>query len=442
VGEVSAVQQQAPTGQQDREVPGESLEFVDGVPVFPSGRAPARLRTAGQLREVRRKPAAGQAPAGYVYTRYFRDLVPLWDEAESARMRPLSALQQRQREQRRTCTACRTVFEAPVRGGTCGPCAAAETAAARRRCRVCATQFRGLAPAQDGQGGLCLACEERLEHGRRVAWLLEERACRRCTVQLVPAAVWASMDIAARVAFPQHCAGCRSEIDAERAEERRAFDQARWHDLGPVVAWARRITADPEAYAVLDTETTGLGADARIVEIAVTTASGRVLLDTLVDPEGPIPAEASAVHGITDAMVAGTAPRFADVLPALTAALAGRRVVIYNSEFDTARLRFELGLVHQADPARYREAGAWLEAQAWEECAMEQYAVFHGDWSAYWGGYRWQPLNGGHRALGDCRVVVARLEEMSAYPSPFEDGTADRQGEANAPGSLLAAEPG
>ncbi|PIB04591.1 hypothetical protein B1C81_32915 [Streptomyces sp. HG99] len=216
-------------------------------------------------------------------------------------------------------------------------------------------------------------------------------------------------------------------------EAQRRADRARWDDLGPTIAWAQKILADPDGYAVLDTETTGLTATSRIVEIAVTTASGEVLLDTLINPGGePIPAEATAIHKITDAMVED-APTFSEVLPRLTEALAGRRVVIYNREYDTGRLGWELHLHHVAQGtvdfakhprygARRHAAGqAWLDAQVWEECAMEQYAAFFGDWHDYWGSYTWQKLRGGHRALGDARAVISRLEEMAAYPSPFEN---------------------
>jgi hypothetical protein len=49
---------------------------------------------------------------------------------------------------------------------------------------------------------------------------------------------------------------------------------------------------------------------------------------------------------------------------------------------------------------------------------MEQYAAFYGDWHDYFGSYTWQKLRGGHRALGDTRAVIRRLEEM-AHPDPF-----------------------
>jgi DNA polymerase-3 subunit epsilon len=57
---------------------------------------------------------------------------------------------------------------------------------------------------------------------------------------------------------------------------------------------------------ILDTETTGLDGDAEVVELAVIDCAGSVPLDILVRPIGPIPVEAAAIHGITDAMLADT----------------------------------------------------------------------------------------------------------------------------------------
>ncbi len=99
--------------------------------------------------------------------------------------------------------------------------------------------------------------------------------------------------------------------------------------------------------AVVDTETTGLyPSQDRLVEIAVVlleveTATGRLLrtvdaYQELNDPGIPIPAVATSIHGITDAMVRG---RRIDA--ARVEALLGRAalVVAHNSGFDKGFVR-------------------------------------------------------------------------------------------------------
>lgn len=90
---------------------------------------------------------------------------------------------------------------------------------------------------------------------------------------------------------------------------------------------ARRAEINRQACAwlevnalILDTETTGLGDDAEVaevVELAVIDCAGAVLLDTLVRPSGRVPAEAAAIYGITDAMLAdlARAPRSMSCAP-------------------------------------------------------------------------------------------------------------------------------
>src|SRR5690606_33823093 len=76
-------------------------------------------------------------------------------------------------------------------------------------------------------------------------------------------------------------------ISAAQAEAQMKFN--RWNELKNVV--------------ILDTETTGLY-DAEIVEIAVIDLGGNILMNTLVRPKNPIPAEVTAIHGINNEMVA------------------------------------------------------------------------------------------------------------------------------------------
>lgn len=105
----------------------------------------------------------------------------------------------------------------------------------------------------------------------------------------------------------------------------------------------RSEVAAPAGYAVFDCETTGTapGRDA-IVSLAVLRldADGveAARLATLVRPERSIPADATAVHGISDADVAD-APRFAEVAPALLRLLDGAVFVAHNAPFDLAMLQ-------------------------------------------------------------------------------------------------------
>ncbi|MET9896440.1 hypothetical protein ABZZ47_40975 [Streptomyces sp. NPDC006465] len=69
-----------------------------------------------------------------------------------------------------------------------------------------------------------------------------------------------------------------------------------------MIEWARAVLTDRDT-VVLDLETTGLGRDARIVDLGVERVSDDVLLDTLLNPGEPIPADASDVHGVTDDQV-------------------------------------------------------------------------------------------------------------------------------------------
>jgi DNA polymerase-3 subunit epsilon len=97
---------------------------------------------------------------------------------------------------------------------------------------------------------------------------------------------------------------------------------------------------------VLDTETTGLNVRTdRIVSIGAVRVHGNrvfhnVTLDRLVNPGLAIPARSTAVHGITNSMVAG-APPFADVVGELQSMMSDTVIVGHNIRFDLAMLRRE-----------------------------------------------------------------------------------------------------
>lgn len=161
----------------------------------------------------------------------------------------------------------------------------------------------------------------------------------------------------------------------------------------------------------LDTETTGLGATAEIVDIAVISARGEVLVNALVKPARRIPIAATQIHGIKDEDVR-QAPTWEQTMLLLRSVLLGRLVVVYNVGFDRTMVR------QCCD-----RCGAVMPHATWH-CAMKAYAAYRQERSHGRSGYRWHSLPnaaaafglapGGHRALADaevCRRVVAAMAE-------------------------------
>jgi len=108
--------------------------------------------------------------------------------------------------------------------------------------------------------------------------------------------------------------------------------------------------------AVVDVETTGLSPryGDRIIEIGLLRVEeGRELtFQSVVDPRCPISPGATAVHGITEEMVAG-APRFADLADEVWRLLDGAVLVGHNAPFDWSFLNAErsyLGLPSLTNP--------------------------------------------------------------------------------------------
>lgn len=185
-------------------------------------------------------------------------------------------------------------------------------------------------------------------------------------------------------------------------------------DRAAAAAWARAALADERA-VILDTETTDL--QGYVCDIAIVRATdGEVLMDTLANPGVPILAAAQAKHGIGDHDVVG-APSFATLMPHVERALGGRRVLVYNAEYDAGRLSAEVARMdgYTGGPGSFGRRA--LGQHPWE-CIMLQYAAWVGEWNEYHGNYRWHKLNGEHRALGDCLAARRRLFEMAGEPLP------------------------
>lgn len=101
-------------------------------------------------------------------------------------------------------------------------------------------------------------------------------------------------------------------------------------------------------YVAADVETTGLDPSDghRVCEIALLRFLRGTVIDSLVsfvNPLRPISPGASAVNGITDAMVF-RAPTFSDLFPRILDFLGGDPLVFHNAPFDLSFLRMEAAL--------------------------------------------------------------------------------------------------
>jgi DNA polymerase III epsilon subunit-like protein len=161
-----------------------------------------------------------------------------------------------------------------------------------------------------------------------------------------------------------------------------------------------------------DTETTGLGKTAEIVEVGVVDAKGKTMLESLVRPRRRIPADAIAVHGISNEMVRD-APTWAEVWPQVRQLFNGRRVGIFNAEFDLRMLK-QSHEQHGLD---------WEEMGGRAFCVMKMYARYYGELHGLRNA-KWQSLQkaghqcgialpNSHRAADDARLTCAVFRHMA-----------------------------
>lgn len=178
-------------------------------------------------------------------------------------------------------------------------------------------------------------------------------------------------------------------------------------------------------YVVIDTETTGLRTDDEIVEIAIINMRGEVLLNTLVKPTKPIPAEATCIHGITDEMVAD-APTWAEVYPLVMGIISECSWLAWNSRFD-ARLITQTclitGVYDDYTPAQM--LASYKDVHDSQIDAKRIYSQWYGEFDRRQQNFRRQSLSSAvaqqdvqvdgapHRALNDCLMVLGVLNKAS-----------------------------
>jgi DNA polymerase III subunit epsilon len=202
--------------------------------------------------------------------------------------------------------------------------------------------------------------------------------------------------------------GLLERIEARHAaEEELAAEELRqmWsQDRDSSITWARSFLQENKDALILDTETTGLDWDDEIVQVCVINSLGDVLLNTLVNPVRLIPAEVTAIHGITNEMVKD-APMWLGVYWRLREITEGKIIATYNLDFDYRMI----------EQSGRRFDGLPVLGVKRSHCAMRKYAAYYGEWNDYFGSYKWQKLEGGdHSALGDCLATLELIKRMAS----------------------------
>lgn len=180
-----------------------------------------------------------------------------------------------------------------------------------------------------------------------------------------------------------------------------------------VIERAKKIIAyDP---IFIDTETTGFSPDDVVIEVGIVDLSGQTLFESFIKPSIPIPPDSTAIHHITDQMIAD-APGWKDIWDELRSVMEGRFVGMYNSDFD-------LRLMKQTH-SRY-----WLDWPLDDKyffCVMKLYAAFYGETGKFGRTFRFHkleaagaacgiPLPNSHRAVDDALLTAELFKYIANY---------------------------
>ena len=178
--------------------------------------------------------------------------------------------------------------------------------------------------------------------------------------------------------------------------------------LPGVVLWARQVLENRDRYVILDTETTGYGATAEVIQIAISDLHGNPVFVSKVRPVGrkTIPLAAQRIHGLTMQDLK-EAPTWVEMCQEVRDRLQGKIVLAYNAKFDERLIRQTVDRYNTLKP----KPSSW-------SCLMLAYAEFIGQRGRS-GKYKWHKLPGTeHEAMADCRAALRILEQIASGRRP------------------------
>lgn len=158
---------------------------------------------------------------------------------------------------------------------------------------------------------------------------------------------------------------------------------------------------------IVDTETTGVGAHAELIEVVAIDTTGALRLSAMSIPVGPISHETWEIHGLSRrALHAQGARPWPEVHEEFAAVLGrARRVLAWRANFDARVLR-QTAAVHNLalPPVEWADVRpAYVDARARGPHSLADAIRREG--------LRWEGQH--HRAEADCRAVLAVMRRMA-----------------------------
>lgn len=170
---------------------------------------------------------------------------------------------------------------------------------------------------------------------------------------------------------------------------------------------------------ILDTETTGTGSNARIIELSIISIEGKLLYNQLFATDEPLPEVIPEITGITDEMLSGQ-PHFKDEAEKIAGIIRGKKLIGWNVSFDKRIIENEFAYAGKFD---------LLSPIGWED-AMELYSFSQGKPK------KWCKLikakeemrigeNQEHRATADCMDTLAVMRSAAGLDKNKKKETED-----------------
>ena len=202
-----------------------------------------------------------------------------------------------------------------------------------------------------------------------------------------------------RKTFGYSASGARKPKPGASSKPNAGASSATWADL-----------LDRPDVLIIDTETTGLGERAEVIEVAALDTTGTLRFHALSLPEGPIPRDASRIHGLTRRNLKAEGARpWPEVHGELIPVLEGAAVLLaWNARFD--------GRLLEQTTDRH---GLFLP-ELWLRDALEDYRELRGEAQAK-GRHtlaavvrreRVKVPGPAHRAEADCRMVLGIMRAV------------------------------